>query len=68
MVDDRLWDPVLGWAAVHPAGEETEVLDAAVPAIDAFLVGASAFGLAATVALALGRLRRAAPAARRSRA
>ena len=52
--------PLLADGAARAAGS--------APSGAAAFVGASAVGLAATVALALGRLRRAAPAARRSRA
>lgn len=42
-VDDRLWDHVLGWAAVSPQGDKSRWLEANIAAIDAYLFAASAF-------------------------
>jgi hypothetical protein len=42
-VDARLWDPVLGWAAVHPRGEDDKWLVENLPRVEAFLLGATAF-------------------------
>jgi hypothetical protein len=42
-VDSRLWDTVLGWAAVNAAVEEESWLRGSLDAIDAYLFGATVF-------------------------
>jgi Protein of unknown function DUF262. len=55
-VDQRLWDPVLAWAAVHPRGDDRTWLAANLPAIDAFLLGATAFRWASVLGDRFARL------------
>lgn len=42
-VDERLWDHVLGWAAVNGSADDPQWLELSIDAIDAYLVGATAF-------------------------
>ena len=55
-VDQRLWDPVLAWAAVHPAGDDPAVIEQSLPAIDAFLLGATSFRWAGVLGDRFARL------------
>jgi hypothetical protein len=42
-VDERLWDDVLGWAAVNDRVDDAMWLQAQLPSIDAYLLGATSF-------------------------
>jgi hypothetical protein len=42
-VDKRLWDDVLGWAAVNKRVDDAEWVSGQVPSIDSYLLGATAF-------------------------
>ena len=43
LIDASLLDHVLGWAAVNPQVGDTEQLRGMVPAVEAYLVGATAY-------------------------
>ena len=43
-VDERLWDDLLGWAAVNPRVLDGDWVREHLTAIDAYLLGATAFG------------------------
>ena len=42
-VDERLWDDVLGWAAVNRCVEDDTWLRDQLPSIDTYLLGATSF-------------------------